>query len=330
MATITDVAKEAGVSITTVSRVINDNYPVKQNTKIKVEQAIKKLKFRPNQMARGLINKKTSVIGTVVPGLTNLYFPAIVECIEKHIKKNGYSIDLCNTGGDYKEEKNLIYKLLDRQADGIIVIDPSEEHLKSFFYKKISESVPLIVVKSLSEDYKCNVVCYDEEVGFREAFDYFIQNKHKKIALIRGLKSISFDIRENLYSNLIDENLLEYRNVITVNESNSLDVISEVEKKLSPILQGKNTPSAIFACNDLMAVGIINCCRRLKIKIPEKLCVIGCDNTIISEVTYPRFPSIDLRINEVGHRAALEILDLIDNGISLKKRVVLDTKLVVR
>lgn len=330
LVTINDVAREAGVSITTVSRVLNQNYPVKQETREKVENVIKKLNFRPNQMARGLINKKTSVVGIVVPGLTNMFFPTIVERIERHIKKYGYSINLCNTGGDFKEEKNLVNKLLDRQVDGIIVIDPAEENLKSKFYKKISESTPLIIVKSLSEDYNCNVVCYDEEVGFRQAFDYFVRHKHKRIAFIRGSKSISFDVREKLYKQLVKENSFEYENIIKVSQSNSLEVIDSVERELSRVLKGKAAPTAIFACNDLMVVGIINCCRKLKIKIPEELCVIGCDNTIITEITYPRFPSIDLGIEDVGHRAALEILDLIDNGISIKKRIVLDTKLVIR
>lgn len=330
LSTINDVAKESGVSITTVSRVLNDNYPVKKETKERVKEAIRKLNFRPNEMARSLINKKTSVIGIIVPGLTNMFFPTIVEYIGKQIKKEGYSINLCNTAGDYKEEKNLVDKLLERQVDGIIVIDPAEENLKSYFYEKISRDKPLIIVKSLSEDYKCNVVCYDEEVGLREAFDYFIQRKHKKIAFIRGLKSISFDVREKLYKQLIKENSFEYENVIRVSESNSTDVIGVVEKELLHVLEDKNPPTAIFACNDLIVVGIINCCRQLKIKIPDKLCVIGCDNTQISQITYPTFPSIDLGIEEVGHRAALEILDLIKNGISIKKRVVLDTKLVIR
>lgn len=333
LATINDVAKESGVSITTVSRVLNNNYPVKQETKDRVEKAIKKLNFRPNQMARSLINKKTFVIGIVVPGLTNMFFPTIVERIERHIKTEGYSVNLCNTGGDYKEEKSLVYKLLDRQVDGIIVIDPAEENLKSRFYKKVSGRIPLIIVKSLSEDYGCNVVCYDEEVGFREAFNYFIEHKHKKIAFIRGLKSISFDVREKLYRQLLKENSFKYENIIKVSEGNSLEVIDAVEKEILRVLKGENPPTAIFACNDLMVVGIINCCRKLGIKIPEKLCVIGCDNTIITEVAYPRFPSIDLHMEEVGHQAAHEILDLIKNGTNgtnIKKRVVLDTKLVIR
>lgn len=259
-----------------------------------------------------------------------MFFPTIVEHIGKYIKKEGYSINLCNTLGDYNEEKNLVDKLLERQVDGIIVIDPAEENLKSYFYKKISEDKPLLIVKSLSDDYKCNVVCYDEEVGFREAFNYFIEHKHKRVAFIRGLKSISFDVREKLYKQLVKENSLKYENIIRVSESNSIEVIGVVEKQILHVLEGKNPPTAIFACNDLMVVGIINCCRTLKIKIPEDLCVIGCDNTQISQITYPRFPSIDLGIEEVGHRAALEILDLIKNGISIKKRVVLDTKLVIR
>lgn len=335
MTTINDVAKEAGVSITTVSRVLNNNYPVKQETREKIENAIKKLNFRPNQMARSLINKKSSVIGIVVPGITNMFFPTIVENIEKHLKKNGYSINLCNTGGDYIEEKNLVNKLLGRQVDGIIVIDPAKENLENDFYNELSKFTPIIFVKSLSKDYvldggMCNAVCYDEETGLREVFNYFILNNHEKIAFIRGAKSISFDAREEVYEKLIKENSLAYKNIIRVKESNSLAIIDEVEKEIYSLLKGDNSPTAIFACNDLMVVGIINCCRKLNIKIPEELSVIGCDNTLITEVTYPRFPSIDLGINEIGYKAANELLNLIDNKVEANNKIVLNTRLVIR
>ena len=94
---IKDVAREAGVSITTVSRVMNNNYPVKEETRIRIEKAIEKLNYKPNTMARSLITKKSSMIGVIVPGITNLFFPTIVEAIEEHMKNKGYSIALSNT-----------------------------------------------------------------------------------------------------------------------------------------------------------------------------------------------------------------------------------------
>lgn len=330
MITINDVAKEAGVSITTVSRVLNNNYPVKLETRIKVENAIKKLNFRPNQMARSLIIKKTSVIGVVVPGITNWFFQNVVENIEKQVKKSGYSIMLCNTRGDYKEEKKLVDKLFEKQVDGIIAIDPSLENLKSYFYAKISEDIPLIIVKSLSKDYNYNVVSYDEEVGLRQAFSHFFQKNHKKIAFIRGMKSISYDVREKIYKTILKEMKLGYKKIIKVSESNSSNVINSMENILLPILKGKDAPTAIFACNDLIGVGVLNCCRKLKINIPKELSLISCDNTLITDITYPRLSSIDLGIEQIGKVAAKEILDLIKNGTLIRKKVILNTKLILR
>jgi len=102
--TINDVAREAGVSITTVSRVLNNNYPVKEETRIKIEKAIEVLNYKPNTMARSLITKKSSLIGIIVPGITNLFFPTIVESIEETMKSKGNSVTLSNTDGEGKKE----------------------------------------------------------------------------------------------------------------------------------------------------------------------------------------------------------------------------------
>ena len=142
--TIHDVAKEAGVSPTTVSRVINNNYPVKKDTQERVEAAIKKLKFNPNILARGLINQKSDTIGVLVPGITNLFFPAVVKSIDLVLKKHGYSIYLCNTTSK-EEEQKYINSLRGRQVDGIIVIGPRTDLIKNGFYEEVSDQLPLVL-----------------------------------------------------------------------------------------------------------------------------------------------------------------------------------------
>lgn len=328
--TIEDVAKEAGVSITTVSRVVNNNYPVKKETRERVERAIEKLNFIPNHMARSLITKKTYTVGVVVPGITNLFFPTIVENIENIIKNEGYSISLCNTGGDYKEEKKLVNNLLQRKVDGIIVIDPSIKNLKNKFYKEISSSIPLLIINALGEDYKLNYVSYDEEMGIKQALEYLYNFNHRRILFIRGEQSASYDLREKIYRKFLEERNIEYSKVITVENGNSMYASENVQKAIEKVLLMKDRPTAIFACNDIMAVGAMNCCRSLEIKIPEEISIIGCDNTFISNITSPKLTSIDLGIMDVGQIASNEMLSMMKAEGNVRRKIILDTKLVIR
>ncbi len=330
MVTINDVAAEAGVSITTVSRVVNNNYPVKQETRDKIEKAIEKLNYKPNAAARSLITKRSTVIGITVPGITNLFFPTIVEEIGEALKKKGYSISLTTTGGDYKSEKELIDIMVSRQVDGIIAIDPSAKNLKDGFYSKLSETVPTIVVNGSPNGFKCNQVCYDEEIGTREAFNYLYQLGHKKIAFIRGAKSFSYDLKEKIYKEFVDEKQLGYKNILNVGEGNSIEVVEKSQDSLMKILSSGERPTAVFACNDLMAVGVINACSILKIKIPGELSVIGFDNTLLADITNPKLTSVDQNMKDIGQRAAAELLDIIENGQKARKKIILDTTLVIR
>ncbi len=330
MATINDVAREAGVSITTVSRVLNNNYPVKDETRIKIERAIEKLNYKPNTMARSLITKKSSMIGVIVPGITNLFFPTIVEAIEEFMKNKGYSIVLSNTEGESQKELRLVEELMGRQVDGIIVIDPSMDNLHKGFYDKLSKSTPMIIVNGSPEGYKGSFVCYDEEVGTEEAFDYLLELGHKKLAFIRGHKSFSYDIKEKIYKNMLKKQQLDYERVLNVGRGNSMEVVERTQEGILELLQKEERPTAIFACNDLMAVGALNACIKLGIRVPEDVSIIGFDNTILAKITNPKLTSVDLNMKEVGHRAAQELLDIIEAGEKSRKKIILDTRLVVR
>jgi LacI family transcriptional regulator len=328
--TINEVAKEAGVSITTVSRVVNNNYPVKKETREKIEKAIEKLNYKPNAMARSLITKKTSMIGIIVPGITNLFFPTIVEAIEEQIKQRGYSIALSNTEGDAAQEREVADRIVARQVDGIIVIDPRQENLKSGFYDNISKSVPLIIINGAPSGSKCSFVSYDEEVGTREAFDYLISLGHKKISFVRGHKSFSYDIKEQIYGETLEREGLEYHKVINVGKGNSIEVVDSTEKMIEEIFSKEERPTAVFACNDLMAVGVLNASSKLGIKVPEELSVIGCDNTLIAHISSPKLTSVDLDMKEIGARAAEELMGIIENSERNRSKVIMDTKLIIR
>ena len=329
-ATINDVAKMAGVSITTVSRVLNNNYPVKEQTRQKINDAIGKLNYKPNIAARSLITKKTFMLGVLVPGITNLFFPTIVETIEQTVKKYGYSISLCNTGGDFESEKVFIDEMISRQFDGIIAIDPTIENLNSGCFDDYSKATPLIVVNGFPQGNNCNFICYDETSGTKEAFKYLIGLGHEKIAFLRGHRSFSYDLKEKIYKDIIKKEGLTYEKVIDAGMGNSIEVVERVNVLLMDLFRYGDIPTAIFACNDLMALGAINACSNIGLKIPKDMSIIGFDNTLLSQITSPSITSVDQNMEEVGRMSAERIVDMIDKGIREYKVSTLATKLIIR
>ncbi|CDI48917.1 LacI family DNA-binding transcriptional regulator [Clostridium tetani] len=329
MPTINDVAREAGVSISTVSRVLNNNYPVKEETRKKIEEAIEKLNYKPNMLARSLITKKTSTIGVIVPGITNLFFPTIVESIEDYSKDQGYSIVLCNTRGEALKEKEIIENLISKGVDGIIIIDPTLDNLKNRYLEDISMKLPIIIVNGSPEELKGNFICYDEKVGTLEAFEYLLELGHKEIAFIRGSKSYSYDIKEKIYTDIIKKNNLKYKEILDVGKGNSIEVVENTQKKVEELLLNKNKPTAIFACNDLMALGVVNACNKLNLNVPHDISIIGFDNTLISNITHPKLTTVDLNTEGIGNIAALKLLEIIEDK-NKSIRYTMETKLIVR
>ena len=328
--TIHDVARQVGVSIATVSRVINNNYPVKEETREKIERAIEELGYVPNEIARSLILKSTSSVGIVVPGITNLFFPTIVEEINRILVNSGFTMSLYSTGGDPEMEKVVINSIISRNMDGIIAIDPSIENLDNNYFQDLCKEVPTIIINGNTDKYKCNFISYDEEVGTREAFQYLLELGHREISFVRGDRSLSYDLKEKLYRQFIRENNLNYEKIISVGMGNSLEVVEKTGEICREFLNSKTMGTAVFTCNDLMAVGVINACNKLKIKVPEDLSVIGFDNTLLSSITHPKITTVDLKMKEIGKIAASELIDMIKEKHILTKKIVHDTKLIIR
>ena len=328
--TIYDVAKKAGVSIATVSRVINNNYPVKKETREKIEKVISELGYKPNEIARSLILKTTSNIGIVVPGLTNLFFPTIVEEINRTLRNKGFVISLFSTEGESETEVKLIENIINRNMDGIIVIDPSVENLEKGFFEDLSKSIPIVIINANTSKYRCNFVSYDEEVGTKEAFDYLLKLGHENIVFVRGDKSLSYDLKEKIYREFLEQNSFSYKKILAAGMANSLEAVKRTEEIFMNFLNTDQEATAVFACNDLMALGIINACNKKKLKVPDDISVIGFDNTLLSSFSHPKITTVDLKMCDIGRTAAFELMNLIETNSTFTKKIVYDTKLIIR
>lgn len=327
--TIQDVAKEAGVSITTVSRVINNNYPVKKETREKVEKIIEEMNFTPNSLARGLIKKKTDTVGILVPSITNIFFPLVINGIEHFMEKKGYTLIMCDTK-DRKTEMRQLRNLTERRVDGIISIDPSASIIKKGIYEALE--IPLVIINGYNKDIKCNFVINNQEMGVIEALEYLIKLGHKKIAFLRGKNSYSYDLKEEQFYKTLRNNNIEVNNeyIIIVDIGNGIETVDLSMEATLDIMSKDNPPTAILACNDWMALGALHACQKLSIKVPQEVSIIGYDNIIISQMSEPKLTTIDQNMYKLGDLAAKILYENIEKQKHTYQKIILDTKLVIR
>ena len=330
---ISDVAREANVSMSTVSRVINKNYPVKEETRIRVEQAVKKLNFTPNTLARSLICQNTKTIGILVPSITNIFFPTVINAIEHNLRINGYSIYLCDTDDNAADEIKYIKSLMGRQVDGIIVIDPKTENMKNGYYETVGKDIPLVSINGYNNNINCNFVLNDEASGARQAMQYLLEIGHKNIIFVRGKESYSYDIKEDVYNKFMEENKLTVKKkIIDIGEGNSYETVDGTMNIMNKKLKEIKLPVAVFACNDLMALGVMNACKILNFDVPNDVSIIGFDNSYISSIVHPKLTTVDQNMYLLGENASKMLLDIIDDNNNNQKliKIKLKTQLIIR
>ena len=328
--TIYDIARIAGVSATTVSRVINNNYPVRKETREVVEKVISEEGYTPNLIAKGLITKTTFSIGVVVPGITNIFFPSIVEEINSNLVNEGFVISLYTTSGDFYEEKSVIDNIISRSMDGVFVIDPSPENINNGYLEKVTQKIPTLIINGKTDNDVLNFLSYDEEVGTRQALDYLTELGHSRILFIRGLNSLSYDLRQNAYHDFIKDNKLNYEKIISVGWGNTAEVVKETEDIIKRMITEGLDATAVFACNDLMAVGALNGFIKEGINVPEDVSIIGFDNTLVSGISSPRLTTVDIDEEYIGKRASEIMLEMLNRKVFKTEKVVFDTKLIRR
>ena len=328
---IVDVAKACNVSVATVSRVINGNYPVKRETKEKVLKVIEELQYKPNIQARDLIKQKSSTIGVVVPSISNMFFTNVINGIESYYEKSDYSIFLCITEQDKDKEGSRINELVSRNVAGIIIVDPGIENVESKYFNDIAKSIPMVFVNRYSQSSFISSVCNDQEEGSKVALNYLLSNNNKNIAFIRGDNSYSYDIKEKVYREIMkDINNLNEEFIVNIGHGNSIQTVNKTMEKGLKLLSENKDITGIFACNDLMAIGIMNACKKLNINVPSDLSIIGYDNIELSEMVEPKLTTIDQNMFLLGENAAILLNEKIDNKNKYSKNIVLRNHLIKR
>ncbi len=325
MITITDVAKHAGLSRATVSRVINNRPYVSEEKKKLVRNAMDKLGYYPNSSAQRLRNQKTNIIGVLVPRLTNPFFINIIEGIEKIAAESGLQLLICQTKSDKQKELNYFTLLRTKQVDGIILTSLEND------WEQFSPYVdygPVILCNEYYENATVPMIRLNQYEGSYIGARHLIDRGHRKIGYCGGgsTSGLSKDRKRGLKKALEEAGLSLNPNWI-FHKRYSIEDGRELMKEITAM---EDRPTAIFTNSDEVAAGIIKESKELGLKVPDDLAVIGFDNQPIAELIEPRLTTIDQPSEEIGEKAMETMVAVLNQQKIDTNLKGLNLKLIVR
>ena len=322
MATIVDVARLAGVTPTTVSRVINNRGYISEKTKKRVHEAMDELGYRPNEIARSLTKQKSNTIGVIVPHISHPYFAKLISNLENEAAKKDYKIILCNSKEKAEKEKQYLDMCKSNRVAGIIICSGNVES------NKINTGgIPVVLLEKNFEEGKLGIQC-DNYQGGKLATEHLIECGCKKILHLSGVidEEMPADNREKAFIDVCSKNEIEYfikkYDIDTYNQMNYYDYIKAALNEIEGV-------DGIFASSDLIAAQVIQVCNEIKIRIPEDIKLVGFDDVDISQLTTPRITTVHQPIKEMA-RLSIELIDAKYNNIEVNEKTILPIKLIIR
>ena len=327
--TLKNIALQVGVSVPTVSRVLNGkskHYRISKETQELILKAAKELNYSPNQLARGLRLKRTNTLGYITPDISNPFFSTIARVVEKYARKQGYSIILCDSEESTDIEAESIKLLTDRKIDGLIIspVGQATEHLKEAYNK-----IPIVLIDRFFDDLDFPYVASDNYKGAYEATSYLIENSHSRIAYIQGLKNTSpnnervrgFKDAHKHFGIALDESLIVGN---SFGEENGY-----IEMKL--LLKRNRIPSAVFAGSNLISLGALKALAEENLNVPGDISMISFDDQPYSRFLATPMTTVSQQSSQIGQLATKILIDLIETNKQFEpKGILLPTTLIKR
>ena len=326
MATIREVAESAGVSYATVSHVINNTRLVSPETRERVLAAMNALNYRPNALARSLRQGKTNTLGLVLPDSANPFFAEISRSIEDEAFKKGYSVFLCNTELDTQRELFYVDVLSKKQVDGIVFVAAGDQADSLEFL--VGRNMPVVMIDRDVPSVEVDAVLTDNQLGGYLATHHLLELGHRRIACISGPSSITPSAERMIgYRKALEEAGLPYDEKLILRGDYHAQSGMEITHS---ILKMNPRPTAIFALNDLMALGALRAAAEDGCTVPGDLAVVGYDDLEIARFTNPPLTTIAQPKKEIGVKAIELLVDRISRKDRSPTRLVLPPELIVR
>ena len=315
--TIYDVAREADVSMATVSRVVNGNPNVKPATRKKVLEVIERLDYRPNAVARGLASKKTTTVGVIIPDVSNMFFASLARGIDDIATMYKYNIILANSDGDNLKEVHVLNNLLAKQVDGIIFMG---HHITDEIRGEFSRSkTPVVLAGSIDPDNQVGSVNIDYQAATKEAVQILVKNGHKDIAFVSGalIDPINGHARLGGYKQALEEAGIAY------NEGLIFEAPYSFRDGLRLVERLRNSgATAAFISDDELAVGILDGLLDAGVKVPEEFEIITSNNSLLTDVVRPKLTTITQPLYDMG-AVAMRLLTKLMNKEEVEQKTII-------
>jgi LacI family transcriptional regulator len=322
-----DVANRAHVSVRTVSRVINGQGEITEATRQRVLATIAEMDYRPSKLARGLVSRHTDTIGLIVGDIANPFFSEIARAMQDKARAAGYDVFFCNSGGSWEEELRALYSLADHGVDGI-VISPSPgltaERIKPFadrFY-------PIVTVAHIIAHSRISSIVVATRTGARHAVEYLIGKGHTCIGMLAGpAPSPLLQSRVQGYRDALSASEIVFRSELVLSGTPTFERGHILARDL--LIRCRDI-TAIFAYNDLLALGAMRACRELGRRIPGDCAIIGFDDIPPADWISPTLTTVRVDKHALGAQAMARLLEMLDEPEVQYAPVFIPAELVVR
>ncbi|MDC3415988.1 LacI family DNA-binding transcriptional regulator [Aquibacillus salsiterrae] len=324
MANIQEVARKAGVSVATVSRVINNYSGVTERTRQKVEKVIEELNYEPSMLGRNLRTLESKLILVLIPSISNPFYTEIINGIEETAINLGYNILLCETDSNPEHEQRYFGLLKKRMADGIISMDPAVNKAK---LAELAESYPIVQCSEYDEDINIPYVTINNELAAYQAVKHLVKLGHEKVALISSDERYLYARERKCgYERALNEfGITANEAFIYHTESISFEYGQHAMRKL---LDLKDRPTAVFALSDILAIGALKEINSSGLLVPKDIALIGFDKISFSNMTYPALTTVAQPMFKMGAAATNMLINRI-KGMRVES-MVMEHELIIR
>ncbi len=323
---ITDIAKELNVTASTVSRALNGTGKISAARKKEIEELAKKMGYRPNPFARGLVDKKTKTIGLLIPEFTHHFYSRVLAGIESVTSKAGYQLIICTSNEKQKQEIQACQTFLNARVDGVLATLSKKNDKTEHLQEIIDSDIQLVFMDRQCEELESSHVISNDFDGALNAVDHLIQMGHRRIAHIKGPKLLSTTFNRQMgYIESLKRNAI-YPETPWILESNDPEKLCQ---SLRALLSEKSI-DAIFAYSDYLAYEVYRVASDLNLAIPKDISVVGFADEPIADYLSPKLSSVNQKPYEIGANAARILLAQIENPEIPSEFLSLDTELVIR
>lgn len=327
--TIKDIARELNVSVATVSRAFNDKYDIKKETRNLVLQKAKELGYKPNPIARKLLQKHSFNIGVIVPEFINSFFPEAIMGIQEILCQKGYQVIIMQSGESAETELENMISMEKNMVEGLIISLSKETKNISYLERLIDEKFPIVLFNRVNETLPVTKVVFNDYKWALFATEHLIEQGYRKIFHFSGPQHLT----------LVRNRIKGFKRALEKHKLNNIEnqvfetgfFIEDGERIMENLIQMGNIPEAIFAANDPSAIGVMKVLKRHGYKIPEDVAVVGFSNSKMAEIVEPALTSVEQPTTEMGQTAAKLLLEQIASSAGDDpKTVTLEGKLIIR